>query len=151
MYQQSSLFFHSSQQRGLQNYYRGHVSAAQGSRSGFFWSSKSKFPPDNFGSIIEVICNMAIRRQPLVRSARRGCRTKGLDPARQAMSYLPLTEFSLLLNDHSPPAGRRSDLLALLRPFSPHTLKCLASTNGNESSLAILPVVCESTRKNVCF
>ncbi len=95
--------------------------------------------------------NMAIRRQLLVRSARRGCQTKGLDPARRAMSYLSLTEFFLPLNDHSPPTRRRSDLLASLRPFSPHTLKCLASTNGNKSSLAILPVVCESTWKNVCF
>ncbi len=63
--------------------------------------------------------NVGICRQPLVGSARQGCRTKGLDPARRAMSYLPLTKFFWPLYDHSPPAGRRSDLLASSRPFSP--------------------------------
>ncbi len=63
--------------------------------------------------------NMAIRRQPLVRSARRGCRTKGLDPARRAMSYLLLIEFSLPLNDHSPPRRTSERLTSFVEAVLP--------------------------------
>ena len=63
--------------------------------------------------------NIGISRQPLVGSPRRGCRTKGLDPARREMPYLPLTEFFCPFNDHSPPAGRQGDLLASSMPSPP--------------------------------
>ena len=63
--------------------------------------------------------NIGISPQPLVGSPRRGCRTKGLDPARRGMPYLPLTEFFCPFNDHSPPAIRRGDLLASSRPSPP--------------------------------
>jgi len=96
--------------------YRSHESAAQGSRSVFFFSelriqfSAGQFWQRNRG-------NIGISPQPLVGSARRGRRTKGLDPARRGMPYLPLTEFFCPFNDHSPPAIRRGDLLASSRPF----------------------------------
>ena len=63
--------------------------------------------------------NIGICRQPLVGSACRGCRTKWLDLACRAMSYLPLTDFFLPLNDHSPPAGRRYDSPAFWPYFTP--------------------------------
>ena len=63
--------------------------------------------------------NIGISPQPLVGSPRRGCRTKGLDPARRGMPYLPLTEFFCPFNDHSPPTGRQGDLLATSRPSPP--------------------------------
>jgi hypothetical protein len=62
---------------------------------------------------------MAIRRQPLVGSARRGCRTKGLDPARRAMAYLPLTYFFLPLNDQFPPRRTLGQLTSFVEAFSP--------------------------------
>jgi hypothetical protein len=76
---------------------------------------------------------MAIAPPPAVGSPRPWYCKNALDPARRAMSYSPLTEFFLPLNDHPPPAGRRSDsppLEAILPPFSSPIVESVAAASS---------------------
>ena len=102
------------------DYYLGILTGALGPRALFFFSelqiqiSAGQFWQRSRGM-------MAIAPPPAVGSPRPWYCKNALDPARRAMSYSPLTEFFLPLNDHPPPAGRRSDsppLEAILPPFS---------------------------------
>ncbi len=63
--------------------------------------------------------NIGICGQPLVRSVRRGCRTKWLDPTRRAMFYLPPTNCFCLSMTIPPLTGRRGDSPAFWPYFTP--------------------------------
>ena len=83
----------------------------------FFRSSKSKFPPANFGSIIEVIWPYV--GNPSSDQLAGGVERKGLIPRVGRCLICRSQNLSGLSMIIPPPAGHRSNLPASSRPFSP--------------------------------
>ena len=125
---------------------------ALGSHLGFF-SSKSKNPPANFGRAIEVRLEYVFNHW-LDQPAGGVGRTCLIPSIRQCLIFRRLPICVCLSMTIPPPQDvqathRRFDPIS--PPFPPPALKCPTSTNWNESSLAILPGVCEMTQTNKCF